>query len=354
MDKVGPDATSPNTEEEIARLRALIAERDAEILRQQAEISHGRSIFREASIAARLGVWECELPGHNLIWSDGVYEIFELSPGLPLRRDDIVHLYAPEARAKMEALRAEAIRTGTGFSYEAEIRTARGKRRWMRITAKVDCRDGKPVRIFGIKQDITEERALLDRTRYLAEYDSLTGLLNRRRFQSHLEEFDRADAVKLPYSALVLIDIDHFKQINDTHGHSTGDLCLVETARRLKRHCRHASHIGRIGGDEFAILLSPTIEESDIESIGAELVDAFRHGGPISGTSISIRASIGIAQAADLSSRQVFLNADMALYEAKKAGRDGYRLFSAGVSPDDCDRGGGHNSYARVAQVRRA
>ncbi len=93
----------------------------------------------------------------------------------------------------------------------------------MRITVKVDCHDGQPVRIFGIKQDITEERMLLDRTRYLAEYDSLTGLLNRGRFQSHLEEFDQTDGGGTPYSALILIDIDHFKEINDTHGHSTGD-----------------------------------------------------------------------------------------------------------------------------------
>lgn len=327
MDMERSNATSSSKDDEISRLRAQLAERDAEIWRQQAEIAHARSIFREASVAARLGVWQCELPEHDLIWSDGVYEIFELPKGLPLKREEIVHLYSAKARAEMEELRAEAIRSGTGFTYEAEIRTARGKRRWMRITAKVDCRDGKAVRIFGIKQDITEERTLLDRTRYLAEYDSLTGLINRGRFQSHMEEFERVSGTDLPYSALVLIDIDHFKQINDTHGHSTGDQCLVETARRLRRHCRHASHIGRIGGDEFAILLAPDLAPDAVTSVGEDLVAAFRRGGPIAGTSIKISASIGIASAEDRSSRQLFLNADTALYAAKKAGRDGYQLF---------------------------
>lgn len=316
-----PDATSLNRDDEIIRLRAQLAERDA-------EIAHARSIFREASIAARLGVWECELPQHDLVWSDGVYEIFELPKGMPLDRKEIVHFYSPRARGEMEMLRAEAIRTGTGFTYEAEIRTARGKRRWMRITAKVDCHEGQPIRIFGIKQDITEERVLLDRTRYLAEYDSLTGLLNRGRFQSHLEEFDQARSADLPYSALMLIDIDHFKDINDTHGHSIGDLCLIETARRLRRHCRHASHICRIGGDEFAILLAPGIDRTIIETAGADLVAAFRLGGPIADTEVRVSASIGIAQADNQPSRQLFLNADTALYAAKKAGRDRYGLFA--------------------------
>ncbi len=117
MDKAEPDATSSSKDDEIARLRAQLAERDAEILRQEAEIAHARSIFREASITARLGVWQCELPEHTLIWSDGVYEIFELPKGAPLHRHEIVHLYSPKARAEMELLRAEAIRTGTGFSY---------------------------------------------------------------------------------------------------------------------------------------------------------------------------------------------------------------------------------------------
>lgn len=328
MDKADPDVTSLNQDDEISRLRAQLAERDAEIMRQRAEIAHGRSIFREASIAARLGVWQCELPQQDLIWSDGVYEIFELPKGMPLDRREIVHLYSPKARVEMEKLRAEALRTGTGFTYEAEIRTARGKQRWMRITAKVDSHNGVPIRIFGIKQDITEERMLLDRTRYLAEYDSLTGLLNRGRFQSHLDEFDHLDGGRSPYSALILIDIDHFKEINDTHGHSTGDQCLVEAARRLRRHCRHARHIGRIGGDEFAILLQPDLAASAIEAAGADLVAALCRGGPVAGLSVRLSASIGIAAAKAESSRQLFLNADAALYAAKKGGRNGYRLFA--------------------------
>jgi diguanylate cyclase (GGDEF)-like protein len=203
----------------------------------------------------------------------------------------------------------------------------RGRRKWMRITAKVECADGRAVRIFGIKQDVTEERVLLDRTRYLAEYDTLTGLANRGQFQARLSEIDLVQSEVVPYSALVLIDIDHFKAINDTFGHSVGDQCLIETARRLKLFCGPAHHIARIGGDEFAILLQPDLSPRDLDDFGARLLSAFADTGPVPGTAVRLGTSIGIAEAGDISSRQLFLNADTALYAAKDAGRGSVRRY---------------------------
>lgn len=311
----------------IAQLRAEILQRDAKIAHQTSQIEHAQKIFREASKTARLGVWECTLDDQQLSWSDGVYDIFELSPGTVLRREDILRFYTPEARREMERLRSEAVRTRSGFCYEAEIRTARGRRKWMRITAKVECADGRAVRIFGIKQDVTEERVLLDRTRYLAEYDALTGLANRGQFQARLNDIDLVRTVTVPYSALVLIDIDHFKAINDTYGHSVGDQCLIETAYRLKLYSGPAAHIARIGGDEFAILLQPDLSSDEIDGIGERILLAFAEAGPVPGTSIRLGTSIGIAEAGDISSRQLFLNADTALYAAKDAGRGTVRRY---------------------------
>lgn len=311
----------------IAQLRADILQRNETIARQAAQIEHAQKIFREACKTARLGVWECSLEDEQLTWSDGVYDIFEMNPGTDLRRETILRFYTPEARREMERLRSEAVRTQTGFCYEAEICTMRGQRKWMRITAKVECADGRAVRIFGIKQDVTEERMLLDRTRYLAEYDTLTGLGNRGQFQARLSEIDMARTSSAPYSALVLIDIDHFKAINDTFGHSVGDQCLIETARRLKLTCGPAHHIARIGGDEFAILLQPDLTPSELDAIGARLLAALTETGPVPGTSVRLGTSIGIAEAGNLSSRQLFLNADTALYAAKDAGRGSVRRY---------------------------
>ena len=116
----------------------------------------------------------------------------------------------------------------------------------MRLTANVECEAGVPVRLFGMKQDITEERALLERLRHSAETDALTGLANR----AVLEERLSREA-----SAVLLVDLDRFKHINDSHGHAAGDECLRQTASALRFACPADALVARLGGDEFVVVL---------------------------------------------------------------------------------------------------
>jgi len=130
-------------------------------------IAYYKKMYDRVSALGRIGVWECELPSEQLTWTETVYDLFEIPHGTPLDRDAIVAMYEPESRARLEQIRSDAIRFGTGFTLDARIRTGRGNVRWIRITADIEVEDGQSARIFGTKQDITGERSIQDEVRSL-------------------------------------------------------------------------------------------------------------------------------------------------------------------------------------------
>jgi PAS domain S-box-containing protein len=212
-------------------------------------------LYDQAFDLARIGAWECELETERLTWTPGVYDIFGYPMGNPLRRANIVDLYVDESRRSMELARAEVIRSGRAVTLDTEIRTWRGERRWMRLSINTVGESGRPVRIFGSKQDITSDRQAMESLRRQAETDPLTGLANRSVFQARYREVV-GDSLNHGFaSALALIDLDRFKDLNDTLGHPAGDACLCEVARRLGRAFHKAGLVARLGGDEFAIIL---------------------------------------------------------------------------------------------------
>jgi PAS domain-containing protein len=109
-------------------------------------------------MSAPVGTWECQLPFEILSWSDEVYDLFELPRGMRVTRAEALGFYSEESRRMLETVRSRAIENQTNFVFEAEIHTAFGKTRWMRITASVEYANGMPHRLFGTKQDITEEK----------------------------------------------------------------------------------------------------------------------------------------------------------------------------------------------------
>src|SRR3954452_10669564 len=212
-------------------------------------------LYDQALNLARIGAWECELGTERLTWTEGVHDIFGYPIGNPLRRSSIVDLYVDESRRNMELARAEVIRSGRAVTLDTEIRTWRGETRWMRLSINAVEENGRPVRIFGAKQDITSDREAMESLRRLAETDPLTGLANRSVFQARYREVI-GDSLNHGFaSALVLIDLDRFKDLNDSLGHPAGDAWLCEVAQRLGRAFHSAGLVARLGGDEFAIIL---------------------------------------------------------------------------------------------------
>lgn len=314
---------------EVLALAAL--KRHEELLDRQVEQLAGfaaedeqrRTLFERASATAKLGIWQCELGSERLTWTNGVYDIFELPHQAPITREMILEFYTPESRRLMAAARSHALAHGSDFSVDVEITTPKGNRRWVRLTGAVESRGGVPSRIFGVKQDITEERLLSDRTRYLAEFDVMTGLANRGTFQAYL---DTAESKAI--GALVLVDLDGFKKVNDTFGHAVGDACLKEAANRLLACCGDAVLVARIGGDEFAVLASAAASPQAIEAMARGIV--WTMGQPLHclGHALDLGASVGVAHHHSGSADDLFRQADAALYAAKDAGRNTSRVFS--------------------------
>ncbi|WP_277996098.1 diguanylate cyclase [Methylobacterium sp. Leaf466] len=310
---------------ELERLKAAFA-------RQSAALAHAQKIFARASEAARIGVWECTLDGEHLTWTDVVYDLFDLPRGSVLDRAATLALYAPDSRKALDTIRARAIGEARGFTLDAEIVTGLGNRRWIRITATVECEDGVPTRIFGMKQDITEEKALFDRTRYLAAFDDMTGLANRTSFQARLAAVEEEGCG----AALLLVDLDGFKAVNDTLGHLAGDACLRRAAARLRTVCDRAELVARIGGDEFGVLLG-TDDPTIAEDLAGRIVAALRrpaegedHGLPLGA---SLGASVGVAWHDAAAPATLFARADAALYAAKAAGRNTFRTDASAGHP---------------------
>lgn len=287
-------------------------------------------LYDRALNAARIGVWECDLETERLRWSSGVYAIFGYPADNPLRRASIVDLYADESRLHMELARAEVIRSGRPVTLDTEIRTCHGETRWMRLSIDALREGDRPVRIFGCKQDVTSDRQAIECLRRQAETDPLTGLANRALFQARYREVV-GDGLNHGFaSALVLIDLDGFKELNDTLGHLAGDACLCEVAQRLRRAFAKAGLISRLGGDEFAIILrTPTSPARIAEVLERTIVMLNR---PLfwNGRRIEISASIGAATIGRPHRRRItdlFEDADLALYQAKAAGRNRVHLI---------------------------
>jgi diguanylate cyclase (GGDEF)-like protein len=287
-------------------------------------------LYDQALNVARIGAWECELATERLTWTSGVYDIFGYPMGNPLRRASIVDLYIDESRRNMELARAEVIRSGRAVTLDAEIRTWRGERRWMRLSINTDSGDGRRLRIFGSKQDITSDRQAMENLRRQAETDPLTGLVNRYVFQARYREVV-GDCLNHGFaSALVLIDLDRFKELNDTFGHPAGDACLCEVAQRLRWAFHNAGVVARLGGDEFAIILRAPTNPARIAQVLQQTVAMLSRPLFWNSLRLEVGASIGAALVGRPHRRRItelFAEADAALYDAKAGGRNKVHLF---------------------------
>ncbi len=309
----------------LARVTELVAH--VVLARVRQADARRAAMFDRAAATAHLGAWSCSLPDEKLVWTNGVYDLFGLPRGSPVTREQTLAMYEPASLHRLQALRQHAIDTLGDFTTDVQITTGTGQIRWIRITATVDGLHGKPFRIFGMKRDVTEERRMSERMREMAETDALTGLANRALFQQRLDDL-RGAVGGVPVGALLLVDLDDFKAINDGLGHAAGDACLVEAARRLVEACPSSALVSRIGGDEFAIL-TDNRPEIDPEALSHRLVEVLGQPFMLGGQPRRISASIGLALYRHTDADTLYRNADTALYAAKSAGRNTWRAFEA-------------------------
>ena len=204
---------------------------------------------------------------------------------------------------------------------------ALGNRRWWSLSAKpLFDAAGACVGWRGVAADVTESQRTTEQLTYLAHFDALTGLMNRHRFRARVTELLEASAD----CVVLLLDLDHFKNINDTFGHAAGDTLLQEMARRLCAVLPPGAAVARLGGDEFAVALPGAADETTVADTARTLQTALHEPCDLQGATVSVRSSIGIAIArGDGLQIDALLNhADLALYAAKSDGRGKFCFFA--------------------------
>jgi diguanylate cyclase (GGDEF)-like protein len=185
-------------------------------------------------------------------------------------------------------------------------------------------------RLQGVVNDITERKRNEDAAQELAVTDHLTGVGNRLGFERKLQQMVEASYRRPNHRfTLLMLDLDWFKQVNDTYGHKAGDDVLINVARLLEKAVRKSDFVGRLGGDEFVVLLESTFRREIIEPIIGKIIAGIAQPIPIGeDKSVSVGASIGAAVFEDTVTKdELIRRADEAMYQAKNSGRNTYRIY---------------------------
>ncbi len=307
--------------------------------------------FRLAAEASGLGIWDYDLAHGRREWSDRLRQIFGIDSEVEPNREIAEACIHPDDRAKFTRLMQNACNNDIG-RFEATYRIRRandGAERWVTMngwrTFKTDSKLG---RIIVTVRDVTEEKTAEQRVRWSASHDTLTRLANRGLFQEKLDQAIRTAKAEGGSVGLLMLDMDHFKQINDSLGHDAGDMLLKMFAERLRGVVRSSDTVARLGGDEFAVVLPEIDGELGLlkiaQAIQQRLRDPFLHAGRI----LDCRASIGASIYPDLGHTldELLKNADIALYAGKAAGRGNVTLFEPRMR-DDVQR---RHSMVRLAR----
>ena len=305
-------------------MNQLAARRDfeAELARPDNDGPHPMELYDNAAALVPMGAWSCDLASERLTWTNGVFDIFGLATKQVPRRHDTIELYDEQSRHLLERKRKQAIESRSGFTLEARIIRPDGLKRWIRITAATRGSNGRAETLFGMKQDITEDRARWEALRAQAECDPLTGVANRVRFQRFLDGCDE-EATDGRVGALALFDVDDFKRLNDSRGHAAGDACLATLGERLRHAFPQAQLVSRIGGDEFAVLLPSARSRAETERRVESLMAGLLQPVPWNGDLLSLNVSVGLAFRSDeeeFDPQRLYVAADEALYNAKATG----------------------------------
>jgi diguanylate cyclase (GGDEF)-like protein len=289
--------------------------------KSSSSLRESEALLSEAHDLAQLARWELFLPEGPLNGCPRAQEMLHLEQTQEKNGYERLRCWVnPADRADVDAAFASTLSSGLTYDIRYRVEHPGHPLRMLRERGRALLENGKPVRVVGTVQDISLQVSQLSRIEQLALFDDLTHLPNRANFLGNLERhLIDAGKTRKPLS-LLFIDLDEFKEINDTQGHSVGDEVLVEVARRLKENLKPQEMVARLGGDEFVVLTPDKVAES-AKAVALRLAAAIGRPMWIGESMMSIRASIGIATSPEdgIKSGLLLRNADIAMYAAKSS-----------------------------------
>jgi diguanylate cyclase (GGDEF)-like protein/PAS domain S-box-containing protein len=294
--------------------------------------------FRLAIEGSQDGVWDWDLATNRVMrtrrWKEILgYDDADISD----RVDDWKSRIHPDDRPEvMDAMAATM--AGAPYYSEHRLRCKDGSWKWVLMRAVVTARDteGRPLRITGTLSDISKKKQTEEVIWSHASFDFLTGLPNRRLFRDRLDQEIRKANRSHADMALLYIDLDRFKEVNDLLGHDAGDLLLKQVSDRLLACVRESDTVARLGGDEFTVILTALSDHAHVDLIAQKIIATLAEPFDLQGEAAHISASVGITlyPADARSAEDLMRNADQAMYVAKHAGRSQFRYFTRAMQEE--------------------
>ncbi|PKG85654.1 GGDEF domain-containing protein [Colwellia sp. 75C3] len=307
-------------------------------------------LLNESQQVGKLGGWKLDLKTGDLFWTDETYRIHDTSPEeFNPTVDAGVGYFLPESKDIISTALDKAVNNGIGYDLELETYTTKGKKIDIRTTCTVTLEAGIPIRLAGIFQDISEQKAnqrkleksnldLADANTALklsAHYDQLTGLPNRNLLADRIEQAVTKSTRNEKFVAIAFIDLDGFKEVNDSHGHDVGDELLKKVANQLKHALREGDTLSRFGGDEFVAVIDDLSDPSECNEVLSRMLESVSVTLRVNKKLLKITASIGVTfyPLDNASPDQLLRHADQAMYIAKQKGKN--RSYTFDIEKDE-------------------
>ena len=305
--------------------RGLVASQEA-LMRSEENLNRAQAV-------ARTGSWYMDIPSRRLEWSAETYRMFGVRQDTPMTQELFLACVHPEDRMPVMVAWDSALHGGL---YDIEHRIEiDGEVRWVHERAELTYgRDGRALSAVGTAQDVTDLRRARQQVEFLAHHDALTRLPNRILARDRFEQAIALATRKGRKVALLFLDLDNFKTINDTLGHQAGDHLLQQVVARLQEVVRGSDTISRQGGDEFLLMLTGLHDENGADAVAQHIVERLAQPMQVDGHELHTSVSIGISVFPDDGGEfdTLLQKADMAMYSAKESGRATYRFFTEGMN----------------------
>jgi len=306
----------------------------------------------------KCGMWEADLVTGITYWDERMHQLYRLTyAGGETTHETWVNALHPDDREEALSSVARTIAEGLPYVQASRVVLPDGTIRHVRSVGKIHETPGGGRKLVGIAFDISDDVLLTeqlrtakamaeakndeladakDRIEHNALHDPLTGLGNRRMLDKELEALSIAGKDGLQTIAILHIDLDRFKQINDTLGHAAGDAMLVHASKILRANVRAGDVVARIGGDEFVVLVTNPPNKLFLSNLSERIIAEMRQPVDYNGFPCRFGVSIGIAVGKDLAcdERQLLVNADIALYRAKESGRNRHEFFTEALQAE--------------------
>lgn len=313
-----------------------IAKDITELKLTEARLKENEVQFHHIFNSLDVGVWSWDIRQHKLLYVSKAIETISGMNPLDFKKGfrnwkELIH---PEDRAEFKMNQIE-LRNGIPCQYQYRIMDVMGNVKWIDArTFPVLNSEGELVRLDGLITDISKKKLEDEKINFYAYHDYLTGLPNRRKFEEELEKTIINKKEKAEKFALLYLDLDRFKFVNDTLGHSVGDELLKKVSNRLSKRLRPHDHLARLGGDEFAIILNQLGDANETITIASSIIIDIERYFKVNEYDLHITTSIGIGiypQDGQTVS-ELLANTDVALYRAKVMGKNNSQLYSPSMN----------------------